>query len=1051
MKIRILLIALLGTSMLWGQKLDMDIFHGMQPRSIGPAGMSGRVTAIDVNHSDPDQIFVGTASGGLWKTNGGGVDWTPIFDSMEVASIGALAIDQNNPHVIWVGTGEGNPRNSQTSGGGIYKSIDGGRSWERMGLERTRNIHRIIVNRDNPDIVYVAAIGYAWGSSTDRGVYRTKDGGKSWEKVLYVNNQTGAADMIVDPTNPNKIFVNMWEYRRWPWFFKSGGPGSGLYVSLDGGDTWTERTDEDGLPKGELGKMGLAISASNPDIVYALIESKKNAIYRSEDGGYTWEKVNDKDVGDRPFYYADIAVDPANENRLYNVFSNVKVSQDGGRSFETLLGWDNIHGDHHYWYIHPEDPNYMIDGNDGGLAITRDRGKTWRFIENLPLAQFYHIQVDNDYPYNIYGGMQDNGTWQGPSAVWRRGGIRNGYWNEIAFGDGFDVVIDRNDPNIAYAMSQGGNLYRIDLTTGANRRIKPVHPEGKELRFNWNAGIAQSQLVPYTMYYGSQFVHASDDGGRSWRIISPDLTTNDPEKQKQLESGGLTLDVTGAENHTTITCISPSPRVKDVIWVGTDDGNIQITTDGGQNWTNVARNIPGMPRGAWVAQIHASRTNSSEAYVVVNNYRQDDWTPYLFRTRDLGASWESVAGRNSVEGYCLSFVQDTYEPRLMFLGTEFGLYVSVDEGANWTRWTQGYPTVSTMDMVIHPREQDLVIGTFGRAAYVIDDIRPLRAMAQIGAYSVTNSELFVFPGPVAYQAHYTQAAGTRFTGDALYKGENRRSGAMISYYLKEVKEEDKDGEKAKSDTIQVEIKDLNGMVIRNMRIQGKKGINRFYWGMRKDGVRYPHQPEPKDADAPPRPGRMVMPGEYWVKLNYEGLSDSIKIKVEYDPRMEMDVSGMEAQYAYYDDLEKYIKLMTKSMDKLRKTKERSGALMEIVNQQVDTADVLKDVKEQHKLVKDRIKELTEIVETPDDVQGIYRDPSRLGSRIWEARSYFEVYPASFGPTPNQRTIVEALKTDILNYVQSVNQFLVGEWIAFESAVDALPIDLTQPIEPISFE
>ncbi|MCB0704254.1 MAG: hypothetical protein KDC34_03050 [Saprospiraceae bacterium] len=1051
MRIRFLVIAILFFGPLYAQKLDMNLFHGMQPRNIGPAGMSGRVTAVDVNLSNPDQIFVGTASGGLWMSEGGGVSWKPIFDSMEVASIGAVAIDQSNPDVIWVGTGEGNPRNSQSSGGGIYKSIDGGRTWMLMGLQRTRNIHRIIVHRDNPNIVYVAAIGYAWGDSADRGVYRTTDGGKNWEKVLFVNNRTGAADFVVDPTNPNKMFVNMWEYRRWPWFFKSGGPGSGLYVTLDGGDTWTKRTEKDGLPKGELGKIGLAIAPSSPNVVYALVEAEKNGLYRSSDGGFTWTKVNDKDIGDRPFYYSDIAVDPENENRLYNVFSNVKVSQDGGKTFETLLGWDNVHGDHHYWWISPDDPSYMIDGNDGGMAITRDKGASWQFIENLPVGQFYHIAVDNDYPYNVYGGMQDNGTWQGPGSVWRRGGIRNGYWNEITFGDGFDVVIDRNNPNIAYTMYQGGNLFKVDLTTGAAQLIKPVHPEGEYLRFNWNAGIAQGALVPNTLYYGSQYLHASDDGGRSWRIISPDLTTNDPAKQKQLESGGLTLDVTGAENYTTITCIAPSSRVKEVIWVGTDDGNIQLTSDGGKSWTNVGRNIRGLPQGGWVAQIHASRVNSSEAYVVVNNYRQDDWTPYLFRTRDLGVTWERVASQSSVDGYCLSFVQDVYEPRLLFLGTEFGLYVSVDEGANWTKWTQGYPTVSTMDMVIHPREQDLVIATFGRSIFILDDIRPLRNMAQIGASKVLNSGLFVFPGPTAYQAHYMQAPGTRFTGNSIFKGDNRPGGAMITFYVKEITKKDKDGKAAESDTLNVEIKDMNGAVVRQLRVGAKKGVNRFQWNTRKDGVRFPYQREPKDDDMPPPAGRYVLPGEYWVRINYGDLADSIKLKVEGDPRMEFDQSGVEAQYAYYDDLEKYIYLTTRAIDKLRESKSRLCELMKAVNQQVEDKDLKKSVADKSKTVEERIKVLTEMVLSPEDIQGIYRDPMALGSRLMAARSYFEVTPGYFGPTPNQRTAVEAAKTDVLNYVQEVNIFLAGDWINFETEIDSLYLDFTRTIEPVSFD
>ncbi|KAA3621884.1 MAG: hypothetical protein DWQ02_26970, partial [Bacteroidetes bacterium] len=428
-------------------QLDISGLEAMKARAIGPAGMSGRVTAIDVVIDEPDIIYVGTASGGLWKSASGGVEWEPIFDNEAVASIGAVAIQQNNPDVIWAGTGEGNPRNSVSGGYGIYKSLDGGKTWTLMGLEKTRNIHRIIVDRDNPNIVFVGAIGSSWGEHPERGVFKTTDGGKSWEKVLFVDEKTGCADLVVDPSNPNKLIAAMWEHRRKPWTFTSGGPGSGLYVTLDGGQTWQERTHEDGLPKGDLGRIGLAIAPSDPDIVYALIESKKNALYKSEDGGVKWTKVNDKrEIGNRPFYYSDIFVDPSNENRIYSVFTYVNVSEDGGRSFEQLMPAYNttkgVHPDHHAWWIHPNDPDFMIDGNDGGLNITRDRGKTWRFVENLPVAQFYHINVDMEYPYNVYGGMQDNGSWAGPAYVLKDQGIRNAYWQELMFGDGFDVVPD---------------------------------------------------------------------------------------------------------------------------------------------------------------------------------------------------------------------------------------------------------------------------------------------------------------------------------------------------------------------------------------------------------------------------------------------------------------------------------------------------------------------------------------------------------------------------------------------------------------------------------
>ena len=542
MKNLVLVWMMITSVTLFSQDFSMEVVKGMQPRSIGPGGMSGRVTAIDVVHSNPEIMYVGTASGGLWKSSSGGVTWHPIFDKEVTASIGAVAIQQSNPSVIWVGTGEGNPRNSLNGGYGIYKSLDGGRSWKSMGLENTRHIHRVVIDPTNPNTVYAAAIGSPWGNHPERGVYKTTDGGNTWNLILHTNTSSGAADLIMDPTNPNKLIAAMWEHKRDPWFFNSGGQGSGLYITHDGGNNWKKITDKEGLPEGELGRIGIAIAPSKPAIIYALIEAKKNALYKSEDGGFSWKMINDKgEIGDRPFYYSEIYVDPQNENRLYSIFTYVNVSQDGGKSFEMLMpayGVSNgVHPDHHAWWIHPENGNFMIDGNDGGMNITYDGGKTWRFIGNLPVAQYYHINTDNEYPYNVYGGMQDNGSWRGPAYVWKAQGIRNSYWQEISFGDGFDVVPDKDDSRYGYTMSQQGNVQRYDHVTGNNYGVKPTHPDPKVyLRYNWNSAIGQDPFNNSTVYFGSQFVHKSTDKGLTWKIISPDLTTNDPEKQKQSES-----------------------------------------------------------------------------------------------------------------------------------------------------------------------------------------------------------------------------------------------------------------------------------------------------------------------------------------------------------------------------------------------------------------------------------------------------------------------------------------------------------------------------------
>ncbi|MCD6347555.1 MAG: hypothetical protein J7L96_09070, partial [Bacteroidales bacterium] len=767
------------------QKLDMDKFPGLSPRSIGPSGMSGRVTAIDAVAEHPNTIYVGTASGGLWKTETGGLEWTPIFDDQAVSSIVSICIYQAYPDIVWAGTGEGNPRNSLNSGYGIYKSIDGGKTWELKGLEKTRNIHRVIIDPTNPNIVYVGAIGSPWGPHPERGVYKTTDGGDTWEHILFANELTGCADLVMDPNNPNKLIAAMWEHQRFPWYLNSGGEGSGIHITWDGGKTWKKLSEKDGLPAGNLGRIGLAIAASNSKRVYALIESKKNAFYRSDNGGLNWRKTSEENIGDRPFYYADIFVDPQDEDRIYTLFSRVNKSENGGLNFESFMR-SSIHPDNHAWYIHPTNSDFMIDGNDGGLAITHDRGASWRFVTNLPVGQFYHVNYDMEWPYNVYGGLQDNGSWYGPAYNFARGGIQYFDWVTMMGGDGFDVVPDSSNNRYGYAMSQGGSVGRYDKLTGRTTNIRPIHPDGTELRFNWNAAIAHDPLEKTTIYFGSQFVHKSTDRGDSWTLISPDLTTNDSMKiaLSKKTGGKLTYDVTGAENHCTILAISPSPVNNRTIWVGTDDGNIQITQDGGATWINTIDKIKGLPKNAWIPFIHASNFNEGEAFVIVNNYRQNDFNSYMYHTENFGKSWKQLANNDNVWGYCLSVIQDPVEPNLVFLGTETGLYVSIDKGQTWNKWKNHYPTVPTMDLKIHPREHDLIIGTYGRSLFILDDIRPLRVLAKEGTDAL-NAVIKAYPSPAGYKMSSTSSPGVYGAGNGYFRGENKNTGAILTYSVKE--------------------------------------------------------------------------------------------------------------------------------------------------------------------------------------------------------------------------------------------------------------------------
>ncbi len=1012
------------------QPLDMELLKGMKARSIGPGGMSGRVTAIDVESRNDAVFYIGTASGGLWKTSNGGVNFKPVFDKEQVASIGALAIDPSNEDVVWAGTGEGNPRNSLNGGYGIYKSLDGGRNWSLMGLEQTRHIHRIIVHPTNSDIVYVGAIGSPWGPHPQRGVYKTTDGGKSWKQNLFVNELTGVADMVMDPHNPDKLFVAMWEHQRWPWFFKSGGAGSGLHMTVDGGENWKQLSEKDGLPKGELGRMGLAIARGDSKYVYALIESKKNAIYRSVDGGYSWEKRGDKNIGNRPFYYAEIYVDPANENRVYTLFSPVNVSEDGGKSFSTLLG-QQIHVDHHAWWIHPENPSFMIDGNDGGMAITYDRGKTWRHVSNLPVSQFYHIRTDMELPYNVYGGMQDNGSWMGPGYLWSGGGIINTYWDFLMGGDGFDVLPAPGDPTTCYAMSQQGNVRRLDLETGNAVDIKPAGDGETDLRFHWNSAIAQDPFNKSTIYFGSQFVHKSMDRGDSWNTISPDLTTNDSAKQKFNESGGLTYDVTGAENHTCILSIAPSPVEEGVIWVGTDDGNIQLTTDGGESWTNCAPHIKELPAGAWVPQIVPSESKAGEAWVVVNNYRQNDYAPYLYHSSDYGKRWKRVVDQSHVEGYVLSFAQDPEESRLQFLGTEQGLWVSIDGGAQWTKWTVGYPTVPTMDMVIHPREQDLVIGTFGRSAYVLDDITPLRALAR-DHDAITSSGLHVFEPPVAYLAQTKNAPGYYFSGDAYYEGENRSWGGRISYFASV----EDDSAMEKKDSLTIVVRDQEGNLLRTLKSVPGNGLNRTLWHLDRKGVRVSFSEKAeKERTREPGGGGSVLPGMYELQLSYKGDTAITSIKVESDPRRVYDMAGMRVKQEKSDLLLERLDELNEALSSVRDCKDSYELVKKLAGE-----DVSEDLKKSAEDMKEELDRISKLVFRDESIQGIYYPSDALFVKM---SGTYSITGSDSPLTENQLQKLEQFISLVDETKAMIDHFKENQWKNYKKMVASEEISLIE--------
>lgn len=1018
---------------------SLEQFKNWKPRNIGPSGMSGRITAIDAVVDNPSVIYIGAASGGVWKTENSGASWKPVFEEQPILNIGSIAIQQSNPNIVWVGTGEGNPRNSINIGEGMFKTLDGGRSWQRVGLEKTRNIHRVIINPEDPNTVYAGVIGNPYAPHPERGVFKTSDGGATWNKILYTNDSSGIGDMIMDPSNPNKLFAAMWHHYRTPWSFSSGGSGSGLYMTLDAGKSWKKLGKENGLPEGDYGRIGLAISRSNPDVVYALVEANKNGLYRSDDGGYTWKLINSNPnwVTNRPFYFQEIAVDPLNENRLWLIYQMIGVSEDGGKDFRVVIPYNGIHPDHHAFWIHPEDNKFIIDGNDGGIGISRDLGKTWNFDEKLPVGQFYHINVDNEIPYNVMGGMQDNGSWRGPAYTWINGGIKNYYWESIWGGDGFDMMPDPDDNSWVYAMSQGGNVGRYHTKTGESWFVKPPNPNLQtQLRFNWNAAIAQDPFDNSTIYFGSQYLHKSTNKGNSWEAISGDLTTNDSIKIDQNKNGGLSLDITGAENHCTILTIAPSAKEKGVIWVGTDDGNVQLTRDGGKTWTNFGGKIPGMPKGAWVPQIQAGRHNGGEAFVVVNDYRRGDFGAYIFRTTDYGKTWTRMVDDKKVTGYALCVLQDPVEPNLVFAGTEQGLWVSLNNGASWQQWKNGYPSVSTYDLAIQEREADLVIATFGRALWVLDDIRPLRKLSS-GKGIASGRALTLFEPPVAYQAEFRNAPGYEWSTWGLWDADNRRPGAAIAYQVDHSKLDS--SARKKADTVTVKIYDASNNPVRTLKWKADSGYNRNYWGMEQAGSRRLGSPKPR-PNSPEPGGTSVLPGTYKVVLELAGARDSTMLVVKGDPRMGNRNEILLAQKQLRDRLQRSADKLIEGMDRLTEAediiKKMEAQLKDMNGKEADT------LRKSGKKMQDEIKKLRELVNGKTIERQGYGRPQQPPTPMtvyMQASRYISA--KALKPGAEEERMVTEAEQEIGKAVEKINAFFEKDWKAYRKLVEDNPVKL----------
>ncbi|MDB2624993.1 hypothetical protein N9Y39_00940 [Flavobacteriaceae bacterium] len=789
-----------------------NLFGDLRARHIGPALMSGRINDMEIHPTNNQIIYAGTAGGGVWKSNDAGTTFNPIFDDHS-QSIGAVAIDPNDPdNVIYVGTGETWTRNSVSYGDGLYKSTDGGSNWKKLGFDKSERIANIIVNPKNSKEVYVAVLGALWSDSDERGVFKSSDGGETWNKILYVDEKTGAADMTIDPKDPSILYVSMWEFRRTAWSFSSGGDNSALYKSTDAGKTWNKI--HNGFPDGQLGRLAIAVAPSDANILYTVIEAedpKRKGLYRSDDAGANWKQLNnDFGITVRPFYFSRITVDPRNPDVVVKGGLSGSISKDGGKTFKSL---GNMHSDIHDIVFDINDSDRIYAGTDGGVYRSWNGGVTMEIVENLPLSQFYHISVDNAEPYNIYGGLQDNGSWYGPSSS--SGGINAGDWNSIGGGDGFRVL-KHPTKNIIYSEMQGAeNVWRYDIDNKLVKTIQPLEQSGYEdLRFNWNAPMAISAHQPDRFYMGSQFLHKSEDMGNTWEIISPDLSTNDSTKQQQADSGGLSMDNSGAENHTTIFTIAESPLDENVIWVGTDDGNVQVTKDGGKNWQNVVSNIQGLPSNTWTYHIEASVHGKGIAYAVFDGHNSGDMQAYVYKTSDFGITWTNIITDNII-GTSRNIQEDYENENLLFLGTEFGLYITADGGNHWEKFTKNVPPVAIHFIDLQKQTNDLVLGTHGRGIIIIDDISPLR---EINA-EVLKAKLHFFSSKPMKLSDESGFAGS-FGAETQFVGENANRSPQIKYLLPK---------RHTFGKMSMEIKNSKGEVVSKLSPGKSKGINIVNW------------------------------------------------------------------------------------------------------------------------------------------------------------------------------------------------------------------------------
>ncbi|MGQ0650306.1 MAG: WD40/YVTN/BNR-like repeat-containing protein [Gemmatimonadaceae bacterium] len=986
-------------------------------RHIGPSSFGGRIDDVEAVPGRPATIFVGTAGGGVFRSINNGTTWDAVFDrDGRSTSIGDIAIAPSDPNIIWVGTGEPNNRQSSTWGDGVYRSLDGGTTWTHMGLQDTHHIGRVVVHPRDPGIVFVAALGHLWGPNAERGLYRSRDAGKTWQKVLAGNDVTGAVDVAMDPDG-RTLYAAMYQRQRKAFGFVGGGPGSGLFRSLDGGDTWERLTS--GLPTGTIGRIGIAIAPSQPATVYAIIESRQGGLFRSDDRGTTWRKT--ASLNPRPMYYSQVRVDARHPDKVWIVASSLHLSTDGGKTFTTSGTGDRIHVDHHGLWINPADGDHMIIGNDGGLYITYDGAKNWDFLDNLPIGQFYDIDVDDRDPYYVYGGTQDNGTWGVPVRTYNGVGITNADVINIAYGDGFYTVTDPADPRYIYANSQNGRAYRVHLGTREERGIRPVPDEVKEsYRFNWSTPMHRSPHDAKTVYYGAQKLFRTRDAGQSWDEISPDLSRN--LDWKKLPIPGFVRDSTtlsrddGIADFGSITSIAESPRTAGAILVGTDDGNVQLTTDAGRTWTNITARLR-LPAPRWVSRVVWSGHDARVAYVVFDGHQDDDMAPYVFRSTDAGATWTSVSGdlpaRNSVK----TIEEHPTNADVLFAGTEFGLYTTFNGGRTWHHVGGSVPRVRIDDIAVHPRHRDLILGTHGRSIIVLDDV----SLFDRGAPNVASGDAVLYPIRPALQRYVTRVLPT--PGARAFQAPNPPEGAIITYVL---------GDGSASDTLaRFTVTGADGKAVRSFTAPATRGIHRTGWDLRYDraaGVTN----DDEGWFGRPR-GGWVLPGRYTVTLEARGKKVSQVVEVRADTRLDVAASALTDRHT--------------AVTRLAALETSFNEGVQLWQKMSTERKRIEDGVKDHPAQRDSLATTMKAVTQRLDSLGARFRPGFGGPKFSFLDLDGALQASSTGPTVAQQRTIDQLTVKLREDLTSLNALLTGDFAELERRAAGMEGALRRVVVP----